>query len=337
MKIFATQTGVEGRESRVESRQGGPFNPRPSPLVFRPAAGFTMVEIAICLAIIGIALIAIIGVLPIGINVQKDNRQETIIDQDAAVFLNAIRNGAQGLNDLTNYVFAITNFWTSYQNPYTTNGGGVNGYTYSSFFITTPYNTGSRLTNGVNIVGLLSTPKYTDAYGAPISGLIYGGISNHVVAYVRSISGPAVEKPPQNNDIIRGDSFSYKILCGNAPVAVYTPRPWMGGYYAKGAVVSYPLNGQITYWRAAVGNIGQTPGVSSDWARVLYPQELTANLHELRLTFLWPLLPNYSTGNGRHTFATTVAGQVVTGVVNPDVTPFQYLYFFQPQSFAGAP
>ena len=44
-----------------------------------------MVEIAICLAIIGIALVAIIGVLPLGINVQKDNREETIINQDATV------------------------------------------------------------------------------------------------------------------------------------------------------------------------------------------------------------------------------------------------------------
>ena len=69
-----------------------------------------MVEIAICLAIIGIALVAIIGVLPIGINVQKDNREETVIDQDATVFLENIRNGARGLDDLTNYVMAITQF-----------------------------------------------------------------------------------------------------------------------------------------------------------------------------------------------------------------------------------
>ena len=69
-----------------------------------------MVEIAICLAIIGIALVAIIGVLPIGINVQRDNREETFINQDATVFIEAIRNGARGLDDLTNYVYAITNY-----------------------------------------------------------------------------------------------------------------------------------------------------------------------------------------------------------------------------------
>ena len=82
----------------------------------RPQSAFTMVEIAICLAIIGIALVAIIGVLPIGINVQKDNREETVIDQDASVFLENIRNGARGLDDLTNYVFAISNSWALYIN-----------------------------------------------------------------------------------------------------------------------------------------------------------------------------------------------------------------------------
>ncbi|MGD0614189.1 MAG: type II secretion system protein, partial [Verrucomicrobiota bacterium] len=65
----------------------------------RPASrqsGFTMIEIALCLAIIGFALVAIIGVLPTGLNVQKDNREETIINQDAAVWMDAIRHGAQG-------------------------------------------------------------------------------------------------------------------------------------------------------------------------------------------------------------------------------------------------
>ena len=73
-----------------------------------------MVEIAICLAIIGVALVAIIGVLPLGMRTQRDNREETIINQDATVFIEAIRSGARGLNDLTNYVYAITNYWTQY-------------------------------------------------------------------------------------------------------------------------------------------------------------------------------------------------------------------------------
>ena len=37
--------------------------------------GFTMIELVMCLGIISFALVAIIGVLPVGINVQKDNRE----------------------------------------------------------------------------------------------------------------------------------------------------------------------------------------------------------------------------------------------------------------------
>src|SRR5664280_2637396 len=95
----------------------------------RRQSAFTMVEIAICLAIIGFALVAIIGVLPIGMNTQRDNREETIINQDATVFIEAIRGGARGLDDLTNYVYAITNYWTWYNADGGVRAIGVNGYT----------------------------------------------------------------------------------------------------------------------------------------------------------------------------------------------------------------
>ena len=61
---------------------------------------FTMIEIVISLAVIGFALVAIIGILPTGMNVQRDNRQETIVNQDESVIMNALRNGERGLNDL---------------------------------------------------------------------------------------------------------------------------------------------------------------------------------------------------------------------------------------------
>ena len=58
-------------------------------------------------------------------------------------------------------------------------------------------------------------------------------------------------------------------------------------------------------------------------------EQLAANLHELRLTFLWPQQPNGSLGNGRQTFRTLVAGQMTTNVFAGNI-----LYFYQPQSFA---
>jgi type II secretory pathway pseudopilin PulG len=67
----------------------------------RPAAGtdaFTMVEVALSLAIVAFAMVAIIGVMPAGLNVQKENREDTIISQDAALLLEAIRGGAASAN-----------------------------------------------------------------------------------------------------------------------------------------------------------------------------------------------------------------------------------------------
>jgi len=68
-----------------------------------------MIEIAIAVGVIGFALVAIIGVLPRGMNVQKDNREQTMISQDAPYFLNAIRNGEMRTNNslLTGYVESI--------------------------------------------------------------------------------------------------------------------------------------------------------------------------------------------------------------------------------------
>src|SRR5215471_3594998 len=115
----------------------------------RAAAAFTMIEIAISLAIIGFALVAIIGILPTGMNVQRDNRHETIVNQEATVFMNALRNGERGLDDLTNYVIAITNYSylcragggvTPSLSWYTRTGCAVNGNP-------APY----RLTNGYYI------------------------------------------------------------------------------------------------------------------------------------------------------------------------------------------
>jgi type II secretory pathway pseudopilin PulG len=63
--------------------------------ISRSEAGFTMAEIAIALGVIAVALIAIIGILPSGLQVQRDNREETIINQDARVLLQAIRTGGR--------------------------------------------------------------------------------------------------------------------------------------------------------------------------------------------------------------------------------------------------
>src|ERR1700677_4886179 len=134
-----------------------------SPTDFRRAvAAFTMVEIAICLAIIGIALVGIIGVLPYGMNTQRDTREETLINQDVSVLLPMITQGMRGADDLTNYVYAITNYWTLYDAKGIALGASKSmGYTKSGTGGSAPpYYSNVELTNGANIIGLLSTPEY---------------------------------------------------------------------------------------------------------------------------------------------------------------------------------
>ena len=279
-------------------------------------AAFTMMEIAISLAIIGIALVAIIGVLPIGMNVQQDNRQQTVIGQDASVFMEAIRNGTLGLDDLTNYVYAVTNNWVKYNADGTVQVASNNFYTYQKYGIGTGYYpeqgspsgtpSGAPLTNGANIIGLLSTPEYTDINGNPLSTLFNQvGYSNHVVAYVYSISGSAAEKPPQDNQLMLADSFGYRMFCVNAPIGVNT-----NDY-----------------------NTGNNPS--------LYERQLANNLHELRLTFLWPQKPNGSVGSGHQTYRTLVAGslsrQPPLGLLNSSIWYNTNFYYYQSQWFTNAP
>jgi len=278
-------------------------------------AGFTMIEIAISLAIIGFALVAIIGILPLGMNVQKENREETIINQDASVFMEAFRNGARGSDDLTNYVMAITNYVTQFNRNgvpagppqrygFTYNGSTLNGAPNSPQF---------GITNGYRIIGLLSTPKLT--LHPPLQGFF----SNHVIAYVRSMSGPVSEKAPQTNSAVQDLGLSYRLICDVTPYGTnFFDLSWL---YRGGLATNSPdYIARFTY------------------SNVL--RNLEGNLHDVRLTFRWPILPNGEVGPGRQVYRTMVGGWLAGtndfgyptygGVSN-------YLYFFQPRTYVQAP
>ena len=260
-------------------------------------SAFTMIEIALCLAIIGFALVSILLVLPSGMNTQRDTREETIVGQDASMLLESIRGGARGADDLTNYVYLITNYWAYYDNLGNQKFFGKNGYSFQGSTIANkwpqvPFDF-YPITNGSRIIGLLSTPEYTDGF-QPITNLYNGGFSNHVVAFVRSVSGLAIEKPPQNNSIMQDNSFSYRLLCVNAPMAADTNSL-----------------------------------LQSDFTR-----EMARNLREVRLLFQWPLQPNGSVGFSHQNFSTTVAGQLLA-TNEPGFA--QALYFYQSESFTNAP
>ena len=308
----------------------------PSSLVPRPSSpglrAFTMIEIAISLAVIGFALVAIIGILPTGMQTQKDNRQETIVNQDATVFLDAIRNGEHYLDDLTNYVVAITNYVTEYRidevrGTFTPVSSWTNAYTYNNAFTTYPPAAALPLllTNGLHIVGLLSTPKFI-----PLSsgeGAL-DCLSNHVVAYVRSMSGNAAEKAPASyspginpvQDLAFELGFSYRLIPEVVPYFAYD-------------TAGIPL---------ALGSPAAAPG-GQDTNYFKFAENLQTNLHDLRLTFRWPLLPSGDAGPGRQVYRAPAVGLLTwTNEFDPLAwwptnAPLASLpttlFFFQPRTY----
>ena len=172
--------------------------------------GFTLIELAICLGVIAFALVAIIGVLPIGINVQKDNREETIINQDGMYWMEAIRSGATGMNDLTNHIAFIeiqgSNSQVYRWEPVPAAAGDSH--------IELP-----RGVQGAAIIGLLSMPAQADLVG-PVTVENWPQINNQSQRYnlirakVRAISGSAVDK----GEAAREMAFSYRLTSEVRPI-----------------------------------------------------------------------------------------------------------------------
>jgi type II secretory pathway pseudopilin PulG len=272
---------------------------------------FTMIEIALCLGIIGFALVAIIASLPRGLDVQKRNREETIIGHDADVWMSAIRGGARGYDDLTNYVLCITNFWTSYDANSIVIKSDVDYYTPTNSNRTSvnPAINDFPLTNGANIIGLLSTPKTIPEFIPPPTQQYQ---SNYVVCYVRAFSGGAVDKTPQTNSIILADSFIYRMIVENFPYApVDTNGICMDCVYTNGL--------------SPAEMVERTNLLKAQWL-------LLANAHDFRLKFRWPVLPNGRILNFGATFRAMADGVMLQ--TNDPVNNKQPLYFVQASTFA---
>jgi len=219
-----------------------------------------MVEIALCIAIIGFALVAIIGVLPTAMRVQQDNRGDTLIDQDGNYFLEAIRNGARGLDDVTNYV---ETFVSANNFPVRT-VSLVAGILVTNLVAPKEYDTGEKL------IGLLSSPRTNN------DGF-------RVEAEFQAISGAAVEKDPNN------------------PVAF-----------------KYVLTSEITPF-SSLDSVGHTDKIRRQ-----------NGLHEVSLTFRWPLSPNTGqVGNNKRVFRTLSSAPL-------KYEPLGNLghFFFEPGNFA---
>jgi hypothetical protein len=260
-----------------------------------------MVEIALCLGIIAIALVAIIGVMPTGLQVQRNNREDTILTRDGQYFLEAIRSGSLGSVELTNYILAIT---------YSNNLGGVVVHTIQPNSPPGLPRGGqvsyvNDLTNGQNIISLLSTPRYfTDDQGRTVT--------NYIRALVRSVTSTAEEQSNQwrsrevNESLPSG--FVYLLSTELVPLRIQPPV--------------------LTNWTASGLSPIEVQVYSNNW---LLARNQATNFSELRLTLQGPVFMrglSLEVAGRPRTFRTLVSGQLA-------LTPENW-WAFQPGVFAQA-
>lgn len=264
-----------------------------------------MAELALCIAIVAIAMVAIIGVLPLGMNVQKQNREETIINQDAQILMDALKtaavsgapltniyrdslkladrmwtfaNQADDLTNFVDYVVVENSLGRSYwRGPwYRPVNGGASA-------------DGSRapLLDGHMFLNALLTPHAETNSGRFVTNMVF--------AQLRPISGPLSEQP---------SSLTRK------------PAPSEAAAEERfDTVFRYIVTAELSPAMPTSPALAQ----GEEIARL---RNLTNQVYDLRLTFEWPVrsqntdihqagqAPNV--GANRKTFRTQLAGSLET-------------------------
>ena len=73
--------------------------------------GFTVSEVVLAIGVVAFGLVAVLGVLPAGLSVVKDNREETIIRYEARYWINALRAGMQQFDALDQVEWVEIQLW----------------------------------------------------------------------------------------------------------------------------------------------------------------------------------------------------------------------------------
>jgi len=269
-----------------------------------------MIEIAMAIGIIGFALVAIIGILPTGLNVQKDNREDSIVNADANMLMQAIRTGCivtnygvtpgvigRPFDFLTNYVDGIVisnsadkiTYYTNRQYPISGNAVYFSG--------------SSDVPDGSGIVGLLSTPAYLSPDLATFDNGYYPP-TNYVRAWLRAMNGSASMQNGSNSIM----AFRYVVDMQ------ITPHTWF----------SYDSTNFAGY------NLG-TQDYTNRFIRWNEARCMNRNLYDVEMVFHWPIVSS-GLGPNRQTFRGTIAGCITNCAVSG--APGDY-YYFEPLTFTS--
>lgn len=261
-------------------------------------AGFTMVEIALSIAIVALGMVAIMGVLPTGMTVEKDNREDILINQEGQYWLEAVKSGARGMQDLTNYVEQII----------------MSNVVAKAPALTLVNNKVTPL-QPEWIVGLLSTPKWVITNGVPMA--------RKFTAITKALTGPAAEKGALTNEF----SFRYAV-----EVAITQPVGPLdeianGAPFGKQYLPEY-------FDRLSVTNLVEREQREQLLA---YAQTMAVNLQEVKVTLRWPIMErgtNLVAGNRKKVFRTQISGtlEALPDVKLPNGAEVP-LYYIKPNAY----
>lgn len=259
-------------------------------------SAFTLVEIALCIAVVSIAMVAIIGVLPTGMNVQQQNREESLLNQDAELLLNVLRSGQVGSRDLLNFADRVT-LVRDYRDGSATRTNHFHGP-----LVADAPDTSEPMTDVFQLLGLVSRPRYTRevSQNTPNGSV---AVTNTIRLEMRTLSGSMANQP-----VIRS---------GN----VRTP--------GNDQRIDFAFRYLVTVETVSRQGV-RVPG------DITRPEDPTASgVSEIRMTFEWPLVrfgaaPNqYRLGLNRREFRTEVLSSptLLVGNVPQNTTYFGPVVF----------
>ena len=270
MQIKPKDTQIDGIISGVKESQ-------------RSDSGFTMVEIALSIAIVAFAMVAIIGIMPTGFEAQRLNREETIINQDGTLMMEAIRSGALGFDELTNFVDSIT---------ISNHMGNIRSVGVADRF--NDFNQAVPLVNAHFILGMLSTPQLEVVDVRRNGAVIYS--TNEVSAMMRAISGSAGERFQARDE--RGSDFQENSF-------------------------SYLLSTKIVPYLPSPTNSFNQSSVPITTNRFSLSANVATNLYDVQLKYRWPVTKvqtgnsgrpdiQYRVGKYEKVFRTLVSGRLLS-------------------------
>jgi type II secretory pathway pseudopilin PulG len=263
------------------------------------SSGFTMVEVALCLAIVAFAMVAIMGVLPAGMQVQRENREETLINFDGNTLMEAIRGGSLAASNIADRIE-----WIEVNSS---RGGRVR-------FSNSPPN---LYLSPETVVGLLSTPKYI--YDRPRNQWI----TNRVFAKIHPQGGSVADKLPAYAEGVSQISTKAKAL-----------REMSFSYRLTSEIIPFGLGpGELT------GTNGMSAtDLALRTNRMYQAWQMTNNTYALALHLQWPMRPSDIPGNSAQTFrAINPAFLSVSSNVLIQSNVRMNLYYFQPQNYQRMP